>query len=168
MKKKIKIKDYGFPMETHGNWYDLRATETVTMSAPHLIENGKLEFDHKMIKLNLTIDLPKWYELQILPRSSTYKEWGLIMVNSEGIIDGEDNDNSGFNGDNDVVRFNATAFKNTMISKGDRIAQFKIVLNQKAPWYIKIKDLFYSGFKFDVVDILHNKNRGGIGTSGRN
>jgi len=169
MKKKIKIKNDKLPIETHGNWYDLKATETTILKAPHLEESGRIVFNNALLKLNLSIDLPKWYEIHIEPRSSAFKEFGIMMVNSgKGVVDGPDNDTKGYIGDGDVVRFHALPFRNLTVIRGDRIAQFKIVLNQKAPWWVKMRDLFYSGFEFEVVDILHNKNRGGHGTSGRN
>lgn len=167
MKKKIKIKDYGLLIETHGNWYDLKVKDSVQFEAPHLGEEGRIIFDQKLINLNLSIELPKWYELELLSRSSTFKRFGIIKACSKGIIDGPDNDNDGYIGDNDVVKFNALAFKSCYIPRGERIAQFKIVLNQKAPWWVKVRDLFYSGFEFDVVNILHNKDRGGHGTSNK-
>ena len=40
--------------------------------------------------------LPKGYEAIIAPRSSTFKNWGLIQTNSIGVID------STYNGDNDI------------------------------------------------------------------
>ena len=60
------------------DWIDLRASEEVTLK--------KGEF--KLIPLGVAMQLPKGYEAHIVPRSSTYKNFGLIQANHCGIVDG--------------------------------------------------------------------------------
>lgn len=150
--RKIKVvyhnKNYKFAQ--HGNWIDLATAQVVNINPD----------EFKYINLGVSIALPNHYEANMLPRSSTFKKHGILMGNSEGIID------TTYRGMNDVWMFPALAHKSqVMIGKNVRIAQFKVVLSMNAPWYIKILDLF-TKFKFVEVDILTNKNRGGLGSTG--
>lgn len=125
--KKIKV----------GDWIDLRAAESVQMK--------KGEF--KIISLGVSMQLPKGYEAHIAPRSSTYKNFGIICANSIGIID------ESYCGNNDVWKFPAIALRKTIILKGDRICQFRIV--EKMPELCIME-----------VETLENPDRGGIGSTG--
>ena len=108
------------------------------------------------------MELPKGYEAWIAARSSTFKEFGLIQVNTPGIID------NSYNGNEDVWKFQVFSLKETFIEKGDIICQFRIKLSQKASIWQKIKWLFSSkNIKFKIVDNLNNINRGGFGTTGK-
>lgn len=138
-----RIKDYDI-----GDWFDLRASEDV------FIPLG----EYKLIPLGVSMELPTGYEAHVLPRSSTFKKWGIIMTNSMGIID------CSYCGDDDVWQFPAFCLesragrndrKGTMIHKGDRICQFRIVKNQP-------------NVEFMEVETLGNANRGGIGSTGTN
>ena len=98
------------------------------------------------------MELPKGYEAHVLPRSSTFKNYGLIMVNSMGVID------CSYNGDNDVWQFPALCCESrhggvTVVRKGDRICQFRIAKNQPA-------------IEFEEVEHLGNESRGGFGSTG--
>ena len=146
MEIKIKYHDgmEKWPIEKFdkGDWIDLRAAEDVTM----------LRGDFKMISLGVSMHLPEGYHAQLLPRSSTFKNFGIIMANSMGIID------NSYCGDNDIWRFPALCFGDedgdpVSISKGDRIAQFRIVRNSEP-------------VTFNPVDTLGNEDRGGFGSSG--
>jgi dUTP pyrophosphatase len=120
-----------------GDWIDLRSAED--------IELKKGEF--KLIPLGVAMELPKGYEAHLVPRSSTFKKWGIIETNSMGIID------ETYKGDDDQWFFPAYAVKDTKIEKNDRICQFRI---QK-----KMEDI-----EFETVEILGNENRGGHGSTG--
>ena len=120
-----------------GDLIDLRAAEDVEMKA----------FDFKLISLGVAMQLPKGYKANVYPRSSTYKNFGIVLANSVGQID------ESYCGDGDVWCFPAIAFRDTVIHKGDRIAQFEIV--KKMP-----------EVQFEVVEQLGNKDRGGIGSTG--
>lgn len=121
-----------------GDWLDLRAAEEVTMKAG----------EFKMIPLGVAMELPKGYEAWVVPRSSTFKKYGVILVNSIGIID-ED-----YKGDNDEWNFLALAMRDTVIHKNERICQFRIIKHQ--PKTLRIE-----------VETLGNPDRGGIGSTGR-
>lgn len=132
------VYDYNPPTQAHPHeWVDLRAAEDVTMFTG----------DFRMISLGICIELPPGYEALVLPRSSTYKNFGILLVNGMGVIDAE------YCGDNDVWHFPALAMRNTIIHKGDRICQFRIIEQQP-------------DINFDVVEHLGNKDRNGLGSTG--
>lgn len=152
-----------------GDWIDLRAAEDITLQGPYSnpLRSKKdgtnvrsVIFDNTLISLGVAMELPKGYEAVILPRSSTFKNHGVILSNMQGVID------NSYNGDNDVWKFNAIAFRDTTICKGDRIAQFRIQLSQKATFWQKLKWLFTGCPKIEIVESLGNKDRGGIGSTG--
>lgn len=177
MKLKIKVKriNKNIPLPEvigKGDWIDLRAAETVILNAPqaNILKRHKVkgveerhrdvEFDSKLIRLGVAMQLPKGFEAVALSRSSTYKNFGVILGNSEGVID------QPYCGDNDEWRFNAIAFRDTIINEGDRICQFRIQLSQKATMWQKIKWLLSSGVEIVEVDELGNPDRKGIGITG--
>lgn len=140
--KKIKIKyhnDNIIPIQaiSVGDWIDLRAAETVRLT------HGEF----KLISLGISIELPKGYEAHIVPRSSTYKNWGILQANHMGVID------NSYSGDNDIWRFPAIATKDTTIFENERICQFRIVRKQPKIRFVK-------------VDHLRNRDRGGFGSTG--
>ncbi len=121
------------------DWIDLRAAETV--------EIKKGEF--KMIPLGIAMELPKGYEAHVIPRSSTFKNYGIIQTNSFGLID------ESYCGNTDQWMFPAYALtKDTVINVNDRICQCRIVEHQPK-------------IEFCEVDILTGKERGGFGSSGK-
>ena len=142
--KQIKIKliraEVGFvgPVGGMGDWIDLQAAQDIYMKAG----------EYKAIPLGVAMELPKGYEAIVAPRSSTYKNYGIVAVNGIGIID------ESYKGENDEWHFLAYAVRNTMILAGERICQFRILKHQP-----KI------GFR--VVARLGNRDRGGIGSTGR-
>ena len=120
------------------DWIDLRASEDISLK--------KGEF--KLIPLGVAMELPKGYEAHIVPRSSTYKNYGIIQANHCGIVDGS------YCGDNDMWRMPVIAMKDTEIHVNDRICQFRIFKNQPV-------------IKFDEVSHLEGTDRGGFGSTGR-
>lgn len=122
----------------NGDWIDLRAAEDVDMQAG----------DFKLISLGVSMKLPEGYEAHMVPRSSTFKNWGIIQANHMGIID------NSYSGNNDIWKYPAIALRDTKICKNDRICQFRI--EKKQP-----------NLNFVVVDKLDNTDRGGFGSSGR-
>ena len=120
------------------DWIDLRAAEDVTL------KKGEVYY----IPLGVAIELPKGYEALVAPRSSTPKNFFVLMANSIGVID------ETFRGDNDQWCMPAYAIQDTEIKKGERICQFRIIEHQPE-------------IEFEVVDYLGNKDRGGWGTSGK-
>jgi dUTP pyrophosphatase len=142
MEIKIKYHDAALkelcPIEgDKSDWCDMRAAETVEMK----------QGEYRLISLGVSMQLPEGYEGHVAPRSSTFKNFGIICANSFGIID------ESYCGDNDVWRFPAIALRDTVINKGDRICQFRII--KKMP---KIE--------FVTVETLGNPDRGGLGSTG--
>lgn len=137
----IKYHEDILPIEVNpkGDWIDLRAAEDVEMKAG----------DFRLISLGVSMKLPEGYEAHIVPRSSTFKNWSIIQANHMGVVD------NSYCGDNDIWKFPAIALENTMISKNDRICQFRIVEKQPK-------------LKFMQVDRLGGEDRGGFGSSGTN
>lgn len=177
MKLKIKVKLFNNTLALpevlkKGEWIDLRASETVRLDGPqagtlkyHEIDGEKVghrhvKFDRALIPLGVAMELPKGFEAVILPRSSTFKKFGVTMSNSEGIVDNT------YSGDNDEWKFPVLAFEDTKICKGDRICQFRIQLSQKATMWQKLRWLFSNGVKLKFVDHLNDDNRGGFGSTG--
>lgn len=119
------------------DWIDLRAAEDVALK--------KGEF--KLIPLGVAMELPKGYEAHVVPRSSTFKNFGIIQTNHQGVID------CSYCGDNDQWFMPVYAVRDTQIHVNDRICQFRIMENQ--PHII-----------FEEADSLDNENRGGFGTTG--
>ena len=169
---KIKVRlinpNCKFEFIDKGEWIDLRASETIEFHAPYANTlNGKRDkrdvvFDYKLIPLGFAMELPKGFEAVVLPRSNTFKTWGLIQWNSEGVID------HSFSGNGDIWRFPAIAFRDMAVLEGDRICQFRIQPSQKASIWTKLKWLFTNKIEFEWVDSLGNENRGGFGSTGVN
>lgn len=152
-----------------GDWIDLRAAEDITLRGPYSnplrskkegVNVRNVVFDTALISLGVAMELPKGYEAVVLPRSSAFSKFGVILANSQGVIDNT------YNGNNDVWKFNAIALRDTTIKAGDRIAQFRIQLSQKATFWQKVKWLFSGCPKIEVVSMLSNEDRGGIGSTG--
>ena len=122
-----------------GDWIDLRAAEDVELKAG----------DFKIISLGVSMKLPERCEAHIVPRSSTFKTWGVIQANSMGIID------NSYSGTNDIWRFPAYATRDTKIKVNDRLCQFRIVKKQPKVELIE-------------VDKLDDIDRGGFGSTGKN
>lgn len=141
-KLSIKIKYHNdiLPIDTfaNGDWIDLRVAEDVEMEAG----------DFRLISLGVSMKLPDGYEAHIVPRSSTYKNWGIIQANHMGVVD------NSYCGDDDIWKFPAIAVRDTTIFKNERICQFRIVKKQPK-------------IEFEEVDYLEDPNRGGFGTSGK-
>lgn len=122
-----------------GDWIDLRAAETVELKAG----------DFKIISLGVSMKLPDGYEAHIVPRSSTFKKWGILQTNHMGIID------NSYSGDNDIWGMPVLAMRDTVITENDRICQFRIVE--------KMADV-----QFKEVEKLTGQDRGGFGSTGTN
>lgn len=122
-----------------GDWIDLRSAENVVLKAG----------EFKLISLGVAMQLPEGYEAHIVPRSSTYKNFGIIQTNHQAVID------ESYCGDGDIWRYPAYALRDTEIHVNDRICQFRIVKKQP-------------DINFEEVEQLGNKDRGGIGSTGKN
>jgi dUTP pyrophosphatase len=159
MKAKIYIK-YHNPnckLESHGNWIDLKSAETVVMP----------KASHRLIDLGFSCQLPKYYQANIVPRSSTYNKFGLIQANHYGVVDGPDANGDGYSGNDDHWKFSAISLGTAKVDEGDRICQFEIKPTMFAPWYVKLKWLFTNDIEFIEVNDLKSENRGGHGSTGK-
>lgn len=142
-KLQIKIKYHNKNIDklqfinNNSDWIDLRSAETVNLKAN----------EFKLISLGISMELPEGYEAHVIPRSSTFKNFGVIQTNHFGLID------ESYKGNEDIWRFPAYALRDTTINENDRICQFRI--ERKMPPISIIE-----------VDNLNNESRGGIGSSG--
>ena len=119
------------------DWIDLRAAEEVELKAG----------EFKLIHLGVAMQLPEGYEAHIVPRSSTFKKWGIIQTNHCGILD------NSYCGPNDWWRMPVFALRDTKIEVNDRICQFRIQENQPT-------------LVFNEVEEMEANNRGGFGSTG--
>lgn len=142
--------------------YSLRCPyvkRTVIYKGQKSIENtNNIEFNSALLDLGVVIQLPKGFEAILLPRSSTFRKWGILQTNSIGEID------QSFCGPNDIWKMPVLATRTVTIPKGTPIAQFKIQLSQKATIWQKLRWLFSPKIELVKVDELHNEDRGGLGT----
>ena len=121
----------------NGDWVDLRAAEEVSLKAG----------EFKLISLGISVQLPKGYEAHIVPRSSTFINFGIIQTNHYGVID------DSYCGDNDIWKFPAYALRDTKIHVNDRICQFRLYEHQPS---LELKE----------VSKLDGQDRGGFGSTG--
>lgn len=124
-------------IEDKSDWIDLRAAKEI------VIKKGEFQ----LIPLGVAMKLPEGYEAHVVPRSSTYKNFGIIQTNSMGVID------ESYCGDNDQWFFPAFALRDTVIHVNDRICQFRIMKKQPT-------------IEFEEVETLDSKDRGGFGSTG--
>ncbi len=120
-----------------GEWIDLRAAEDVKLAAG----------DFKLINLGISIKVPEGYESIVAPRSSTFKNFGIIQTNSIGVIDNT------YCGENDIWFYPVLAIRDTEIHMNDRIAQFRIQKCQP-------------NFNIKKVEHMKDEDRGGHGSTG--
>lgn len=120
------------------DWIDLHAAEEVTLKAG----------EFRLIPLGVAMALPEGYEAHIVPRSSTFKNYGILQINSMGVVDGS------YRGDNDQWRMPVYATRDVTIEKNARICQFRIVRNQPP-------------LTFTRVEHLDGPDRGGFGSTGK-
>ena len=141
----IKIKYFSDKIEKlryidgKSDWIDLRVAEDVKFKSG----------EFKLIKLGVAMELPEGYEAHIVPRSSTFKNFGLIQTNHMGVMD------ESYKGDNDEWMWPALAMRDTEVHVGDRLCQFRIFKHQPK-------------ISFEEVERLSGADRGGFGSSGKN
>ena len=124
------------------DWIDLRAAEHV------VLKKG----DFKLISLGVSMRLPDGYEAVVVPRSSTYKNFGIIQANSCGVID----ESYGKDSCEDVWCMPVIAMRDTEININDRICQFRIQKHQ--PEII---------FEEADPEEMKGEARGGFGITGK-
>lgn len=128
------------------DWIDLRAAEDMWIP----------EGEFALVDLGISVELPEGFEAHVAPRSSTFKNYGLIQTNSVAVID------NSYCSDRDIWKWPVYCLqgrdfvdgrKGTSIRLNDRICQFRIVENQPK-------------IKFVEVDTLYGTERGGFGSTG--
>ena len=141
---KLKIKYHVKELEKlcyidgKSDWIDLRVAENVSMK----------QGEYRLISMGISVEIPKGYEMLIVPRSSAYKNFGILQTNAMGVVD------ESFCGDNDIIHMPILAMRDTEIHINDRIGQFRLMPHQPEVHFIE-------------VDHLDNEDRGGFGTTGR-
>ena len=142
--KPIKIRYFSDEIERlryidgKSDWIDLRCAERTELKAG----------DFALIPLGVAMELPEGYEAHVVPRSSTFKTWGILQANSMGIVD------RSYCGDNDQWRLPVYATRDTVIEVNDRICQFRIMENQPK-------------LEFLECEHLSGPDRGGFGSTGK-
>ena len=143
MRIKIKYRDESIErlryIDGKSDWIDLRAAEDMEFK----------EGEAKLIPLGIALELPRGYEAHVVPRSSTFKNFGLIQTNHMGVID------ETYCGPNDWWYVPMLATRDTVLHAGDRICQFRIFEHQPA-------------LEFEEVEELEGEDRGGFGSTGVN
>ena len=142
--KQIKIRYFSDEIERlryidgKSDWIDLHLAEEVTLKAG----------EFRLLPLGVAIALPEGYEAHIVPRSSTFKNYGILQTNSMGVVD------CSYCGDNDQWRMPVYATRDVTIEKNARICQFRIMQNQPP-------------LRFTRVERLDGPDRGGFGSTGK-
>ena len=142
--KQIKIRYFSDEIERlrcidgKSDWIDLRCAERTELKAG----------EFRLIPLGVAMELPEGYEAHVVPRSSTFKTWGLLQANSMGLVD------RSYCGDNDQWRLPVYATRDTVIEVNDRICQFRIMENQPK-------------LEFLECEHLSGPDRGGFGSTGK-
>ncbi len=145
MNKEIRIKYFNDKLEKlqyidgKSDWIDLRSAEDIDLK----------QGEFKLIPLGIAMEIPEGFEAHVVPRSSTFKNFGIIQANSMGIID------NSYSGDNDQWFMPVIAMRDTHISFNDRICQFRIMENQPH-------------IDFTECEHLSGADRGGFGSTGKN
>ena len=141
---KLKIKYHVKELEKlryidgKSDWIDLRVAENVSMK----------QGEYRLISMGISVEIPKGYEMLIVPRSSAYKNFGILQTVEMGVVD------ESFCGDNDIIHMPILAMRDTEIHINDRIGQFRLMPHQPEVHFIE-------------VDHLDNEDRGGFGTTGK-
>lgn len=160
-----KIRENSILPEAHnGNWMDAYVSKIGTVSPD---EGGRYNYsevvwydenkhdtihyvkdDVVIVQLGFALQLPPNHELHLLPRSSTFKNTGLLLTNSMGIGD------TSYCGEMDEYSAMFFATRAGEVSIGQRIVQ------------IRIEESMGNKFKFEEVEHLNNPDRGGFGSTG--
>lgn len=133
----IKYHEGAFPPERHGEWIDLATPQDFKLT----------EGEFRILPFNVSMRIPDGYEAIVAPRSSTFKNYGILMANGIGVIEND------YCGDDDIWGFPAYATRSVIIPAGTRIAQFRIQRSM-------------GPILFKATPHLSSKNRGGYGSTG--
>ena len=170
MKIKVKLFDENCKIEVleKGDWFDLKVRCDVNFTQPQagtqytkgIFKFRDVTFSGGMLPLGVAMQLPKGFEAILLPRSGTFKKFGIMQTNSAGVIDYT------YSGNDDEWCFPVVAIREAEIPQYTRICQFRIQLSQKATVWQKIKWLLSNKIEFEYVKELNAESRGGFGSTG--
>lgn len=152
-KPKALNPDQRKPLSVNIKYFDKNMPRIAKIAVGDLIDlRSRERIDYKkgdsfIIPLGVAMEIPKGWKADLLPRSSTFKKWGLIQTNGVGKID------NSFSGDDDEWGMPVYALKDGVVEKYDRVCQFEIA--RKMP-----------KFKFNEVSSLNSPSRGGFGSTG--
>lgn len=135
----VKVKYMGSPQLQYseaGGCIDLYTAEEVTLKAG----------ESTLIPLGVAMELPEKYDALLLPRSSTFSKWGILLANSVGYID------NAYNGDTDEWKANVYATRDVTIPAQTRCFQFRVIERQPR-------------LNFLTAATLGNEDRGGFGST---
>jgi len=137
-----------------GNWIDLRVS-----SLKYQVGNLWKQFDLKkqnvfkytpnsfmLFNLGISMNIGDM-EAHVVPRSSTYNNYGLIQTNHMGVID------STYCGAEDIWFWPCLSMRKGQVEYGDRICQFRLIEPMGKVNIIEVQE-------------IKGKNRGGFGSSG--
>ena len=140
--------------EGEGDWIDLKTAEEASLSGG----------EFSLISLGVSMQIPEGYEAHLLPRSSTFKKYGIFVANGMGIID------NNYCGTNDIWKLAAYATRDVTIPKGTRLAQFRFVKTMEAELFGKFAYTRIDSHENEIVFIecaeLPGPDRGGFGSTG--
>ena len=157
---RVRYTDPEFPtlqINDTGDWIDLKVAEDYELKAG----------ESALLNLGVAMKLPKEYEAWLAPRSSTFNKYGLMQTNSIGIID------NSYSGDNDIWKMSVYATRDTKISKGDRLCQFRLVERMSSIFSgkaIPTSQTAFSGANhLYIIEAKHldDTDRGGFGSTGK-
>ena len=121
------------------------------MDVRAFIDNPKViaPLERTLIKTGLYVEMEKWYEIQVRPRSGLALKKGITVLNSTGTIDAD------YRGEIGVILINLSE-EDFKINSGDRIAQL-VVCKHEQP-------------VIEEVDQISSSERGekGFGSTGVN
>ena len=142
----------GLIVNSKGEWVDLHTAESVHLS----------QGEFKLIPLGIRVKLPEGFEAHIAPRSSTFKNYKIIQVNSVGVVD------SSYSGPEDEWKMPVYATEAVAIQKGTRICQFRIMPSQFATKEQRLMWMMHDGVEFVEEEWLEGNedSRGGFGSTG--
>ena len=152
---RVKYSDPDFPtlhITEKGNWIDLKCSQDYTLKAG----------ESTLIDLGVAMKLPEDFEAWLVPRSGTFKKYGLTQTNGIGIID------NSYSGNGDIWKMPVLAHQDTFVAKGERLCQFRLMPTMDAMItggkpMLSIKP----GLVIVEVSQLDDVDRGGFGSSGR-
>lgn len=113
---KVKINTHGNALpEVHGEWIDLCTAEDVTLDF----------LEYKIISLGVSIEIPAGYYAHVVPRSSTFGKWGILLANSMGVIEND------YCGDGDVWGYTSSKLSRRILAPTRHVRRRRAICGEK-------------------------------------